>query len=217
MKKILWFFLMPFFLFSSCKKNPINRLTNPLPDGDVAQSSGIYTIYDDELKTNGGLAFIPGGENQSIDLADVGDPRRTLRQVRYSWNGQDTGSQHLFAGFQFLITPDGTTLSLANAKNLSAAGYTKLTLYVRGELSSGNTLRIEGPSNGVSTFVPARAEISAANLTNAWQGVSLTVPSGDFSSVKIFATFSIQYTQAPRTINPGAGGVIYVDDVRYER
>jgi hypothetical protein len=35
--------------------------------------------------------------------------------------------------------------------------------------------------------------------------------------VKIFATFVIQYAQPPRTTAPGNGGVIYIDDLRYEK
>ncbi|MCG3206216.1 MAG: hypothetical protein KCHDKBKB_02949 [Elusimicrobia bacterium] len=204
-------------IVSSCKTNPIDRLTNPLPDGDVSQSSGLFIIYDDELKTEGGLAFIPGGENQTIDLSDVSEPHRTVRQIKYAWNGGDTGSQHLFAGFQLLITPDGTTLASTNARDLSSAGYTQMTMYVRAQLSEGNTLRIEGPSNGDSNFVPARVELDAATLGQGWMAINLAVPAADFSAVKIFATFSIQYAQPPRTTNNGLGGTIFVDELRYER
>ena len=212
-----YFFLIPLLIFTSCKKNPVDRLTNPLPDGDVAQSSGIFIVYDDDLKTGGGLGLIPSGGNQTIDLTAVGTPARTLRHIQYSWSGADVGGQHLFAGFQLLITPDSSTLSAETAKNLSAAGYTRMTLYVRGQLSDGNSLRIEGPSNGDSAFVPARTTLASTELTNDWQSVTLTIPPGDFSSVKIFATFSFQYTQPPRTTNAGGGGSIFVDEIRYER
>lgn len=217
MRKITPLLIFTLFGMTACKKNPVDRLTNPLPDGDVSQSSGVYVVYDDELKTGGGLAFIPGGGNQFVDLSDVSEPRRTNRQARYTWTGADVANQHLFAGFDFLVTPDGSTLDAATAKNLSSAGYTKMTLYVRGQLAEGNALRIEGPSSGNSSFVPARTEISASDLNNSWRQITLNVPAGDFANVKIFAIFSIQYTQPPRTTNPGEGGTIFIDDVRYER
>ncbi len=201
----------------SCKKNPVDRLTNPNPDGAVPQNSGIYIIYDDELKTGGGLGLIPGGENQTIDLSDISEPRRSSLQIRYQWNGGDTPAQHLFAGYSFSVTPDLSTLSSATGKDLSASGYTKMTFFLRGELSEGNTLRIEGPSDGNSTTVPARMELGPSGVTSDWHAYTLSVPASFFSNVKVFATISIQYAQAPRTTNPGQGGTIYIDNIMYER
>src|ERR1041385_398507 len=77
------------FILAGCKKNPIDRLVNPVPDGALSQTNHIFVIYDDELKTGGGLGLFPGGENQTITLLDASSPRRSDNQIRYSWNGQD--------------------------------------------------------------------------------------------------------------------------------
>jgi hypothetical protein len=58
------------FALGGCEKDPHDKLDNPLDSGAVNETSGIYTLYDDEIKTAGGVAFIPGGENQSINLDD---------------------------------------------------------------------------------------------------------------------------------------------------
>ena len=210
-------------VLSSCKKNPINRLTNPLPDGDVPQSSGIYGIYNNELLTGGGLGLIPGAGNQSVNFSDVSEPRLGTRQISYYWNGGDVfdpnlhTSSHTFAGFSLLIAQDFASLDSTPAKDLSSFGYTKLTLYVRGSLSDNTSLRIEGPSVGGSLATPARVELTQSQLTNSWQKVTLTVPSGDFSSVKVYMTVSFQYAQPPRTTNPGEGGTVFINVAQYER
>ena len=215
------------FLLGSCKKNPIDRLINPVPDGAVSQTSGIFVIYDDELKTGGGLGFIPGGENQVITQVDASSPRRSDNQIRYSWNGQDVSNsgslQHLFAGFSLLVTPDFSTFDSASAKNLNAnnAGYTKLTFYIRGTLASDTYVRIEGPDDGPGGITPARMEslpslTGTFTLTEDWQKQELTVPAGDFNQVKSFLTLSIQYMQPVGTTVGGGGGTIYLDDIRYE-
>lgn len=205
---------------TSCKKNPVDRLVNPVPEGAVPQSSGVFAIYDDELNTGGGLAFIPGGENQFIDLNDHSSPRRTTSQIRYIWNGADAGGQHLFAGFQLLVTPDGSTLASATGKDLSAPGYTKLTFYLRGNLSNGTRLRIEGPAVGTEPSDDNCSQVGcdeSKTPTGDWQRVEVPISAARLSNVKIFATFSFQYTQPPRTTVPGEGGVIYLDDIHYER
>lgn len=208
-------------LAAGCKRNITDRLVDPNVNAAVPQSSGLFTVYDDELKTGGGLGFIPGGENQSIDLLDQTDPRRSIAQIRYSWNGNDVLSdgtpQHLFAGFSLLVSDDFTGLDSASAKDLSGPGYTQMKLFVRGGLGVDNSLRIEGPSDGSAGATPARMELTSSELSSDWTEITLPVPAADFSAVKVFATFSIQYDQPPRTTNPGTGGLIYLDDIRYVR
>lgn len=213
------------FVAGGCRRNPIERLTNPVPEGAVPQSSGTFVLYDDELKTGGGVGFIPGGQNQTIDFSDRSDPRRTTTQIRYTWSGQDVFSdqltppayQHLFAGFSLTVPVDATTVASAAAKDFSGPAYTKVTLWVRGNLSDNNVLRIEGPDDGAGGNTAARTEISGSSLAAGWQKVTLPVPSQEFSNVKVFLTISIQYDQAPRTTLAGEGGTVFIDDIQYER
>ncbi|MFN0118558.1 MAG: hypothetical protein ACKVQC_09745 [Elusimicrobiota bacterium] len=208
-----------FFLlgFSACKRNPVERLTNPMSESAVPQSAAIYTIYDEELKTGGGLGFIPSGDNQSINLADQTSPRRTVNAIGYTWNGNDPSpGNHLFAGFSLLITPNFTNLTSAMGKDLSASGYTKMKFFIRGALSSHTTLRIEGPDDGDGGITPSRTELTSTDLTSDWRAVTLNITPSHFNNVKVFATFSFQYAQPPRTTNAGEGGTIYIDDIQYE-
>jgi hypothetical protein len=74
MKNAAPLLILAFLLGAGCKHNPIERLADPNPSGarPFPATGGVYTIYDDELKTGGGLGFIPGGENQTIDLLSSG-------------------------------------------------------------------------------------------------------------------------------------------------
>lgn len=205
---------------ASCKRNPIERLSNPNPGGSVPQSSGIYTIYDDELKTSGGLGFIPDGGNQSIDMLNQDAPRRTINHIRYMWNGLDVGGQHLFAGFSLILTPDFSSFSSVNGKDLSAPGYTKVKFYVRGALSSGTKLRVQGPAVGNETAPTVCAPpdcLEITSLSSDWTAQEFTISASRLSNVKVFFTASIQYEQPPRTTAPSDGGSVFFDDIRYER
>ncbi|MCB4756048.1 MAG: hypothetical protein LHV69_03295 [Elusimicrobia bacterium] len=203
---------------SGCRRNPIERLSDPLPDGAVPNSSGVYVIYDDELKTGGGMMFIPGGENQNINFLDQGAAPQGFANISYSWNGADvmnsTTPQHLYAGFSLIVSSSASQLDFVPGKNLSGPGYLNLKLYVRGSLSTATRLRIEGPSDGTGLTTPARTEL--LSLGSSWQEVTLPVPAADFANVKVFVTISFQYDQPPRTTNPGNGGIVYVDYLRYE-
>jgi len=195
----------------------------------VSQTTGIYTLYDDEIQTGGGLGFIPGGENQSIDLRDASSPRQTINQIRYTWNGQDVTNsgtlQHLFAGFSFTITPDFTTYATAQPKNLNASGanYSTLKMSIRGSLSSDTYLRIEGPDDG-SGGTTRRESIHGSagdfSLTNNWQEITIpdagSIPAGDFNSVKTYFTISFQFIQPIGTTAAGNGGTIYLDNIRFD-
>lgn len=222
MRRIHFFVLVGGLLLAAgCRKNPIERLTNPYANAQVPGVSGTFTIYDDELKTGGAVGFIPSGENQSMDFQDTSSPRRTARQIRYSWTGGDTTgntpgtTQHAFAGFSLFQAPTVAQVATSTGTDLTFAGYTKMTFWIRGSLSEGNIVRIEGPGDTVST--PARLELADSDINGGWVFESISIPPGDFRNVKVFITVSIQYAQPPRTTAAGNGGTVYLDDVRYEQ
>lgn len=217
-RKIFLIFLAG-VIFSGCKKNPVDRLINPVPEGDVAPASGVYSIYNDEFKTSAGIGLIPGGENQTIELGDA---------IRYFWNGADVPDvgvqQHLFAGYSVIITPDFTTFDAAQPRNLNAgvATYAKLKFLIRGTLASDTYVRIEGPDDGSGGIVPIKIEslhglAGDFTLTDQWQEKEIVIPSNHFDNVKVFFTLSLQYSQPSGTTVPGGGGTIYIDQVRYEQ
>lgn len=215
MNRSLIGFLATALLLTACEKNPIEKLTNPVPDGAVAPAGSPFVIYDGELKTGGGIGLIPTGDNQSIVLNDRSEPRLSANSLRYSWNGQPVNGQQAFAGFSLVITPDFSTLNSAPVKNLSAAGYTKLTLFVRGHLSAQTKLRIEGPDSGSGHASPF---LEKTSLGDDWEAVTVPITApADFAAVRIFLTVSLQYAQPAGTTQAGEGGTVFLDKIRYEK
>ncbi len=216
LEKMKWM-ILGFLILAGCEKNPIDRLTNPMPDGAVPDTSGIYVVYDDELKTGGGVAFTPGGENQTIDMENTDSPQLSKKAIRYEWNGGDvfhsTSPQHLYAGFILIVTPNIADLDAATGKNLSGPGYTRLTFQARGTLSENTVLWVEGPDDASGGITPQKLIIN--NLSSNWTQYSMNIPAADFVNVKDFLIVTFQFTQPPRTTNLGGGGVVYFDDIRY--
>lgn len=216
---------VPLLALIGCEKNPIDRLTNPVPEGQSDQVSGNYMIYSNgELFTLGGLGFIPGGENQSIDLRDSNSPMiNGKQQLRYHWNGQDVRDfnngntlQHLFAGFSLLITPNFDTLTNAQPKAMSGHGYGTIKFSARGSLASDTTLKVDGPGNGDANQVHATTPLTITTLSSSWQDYSMTIGASDLTAVKSFITFSFQYAQPSGTTVAGGGGTVYLQNIRYE-
>jgi hypothetical protein len=210
----------------SCKKDRTNQLVDPLRSGAVPINRGFYVVYDDELRTGGGLGLIPEAANQSITLESKNAYSGT-NAIQYSWNGAAVLNpslsppqlQHDFAGFQLTITPSIDGLVAAIPKNLSSFGYSSMTFMLKGSLSQEVRIRVEGPSDGVTEPDPNCAITSTcieiSTLSEAWQSYTLPLSSSTFSTVRTFFTLTLQYTQPPRTTAAGNGGVVYVDDIRY--
>lgn len=217
MKRLPLFIAAAFLFFSACKRNPIDRLIDPSSSGAVGTVSGTYVVFDEELKTGGGLGFIPGGQNQSITLTAVDGSRG--RHIRYHWNGQSVSStttpQHLFAGFELLVTPDFIDFDAATGKNLAFGGYMNLVFSIRADLSDNTTVRVEGPDDGPGGISPVGSNVLP--ITSSWQEFSIAIPPSHFNDVKGFIIVSLQYAQPSGTTSAGGGGTVYIDDIRYEQ
>lgn len=217
----LFFFFCLLLMGTACKKNSVNKLTNPYSDGVVPNSGAPFYIFKEEVMGGGGVAFLPGGENQTIDFFDHSSPRRSVNQIRYSWNGEDVFDsaesefQHGFAGFYLSAGDD--PLAYNKTLDLSAAGYTQLKFFARGELSSDTKVKIEAPGDGHTTSV--KMILDSTQLSSSWQEFTLPIGSitpNPFSNVRVFLVVTFEYTQPGRTTVAGDGGVIYMDDIRYE-
>jgi len=214
-------------LVIGCKKNPTDKLVNSINNGVVPRSSGIFLIFKNELYTGGGISFVPGGENQSLSVQDQSSPQLDHWQLRYTWNGGDVTNfdvvpstpEHSFAGFTFPITISLAGLDVAKGKDLSGTppGYKSLKFFARGSLSEGTTLRVEGPDKNIpSDPTPDRLNLTSSEFTSDWKEFCLPITASRLSNVKTFILVTFQYAQTPRTTVPGNGGVVYMDDIRYE-
>jgi len=120
------------------------------------------------------------------------------------------------SGFSLLITPNFDTFDAATPRVLNGFGYTKLIFSIRGTLSANTSLEVTGPDDGDSTTTATTTEYNSSQIGSSWTELTLTVPNGEFASVKSYASFTFIYRQPGRTTDPGNGGLIYLDNIRYE-
>jgi hypothetical protein len=228
---------------TGCHKSPSDR-TSSAAGGPIGQAAAIATfpVFSSELKTGGGAFEYPGGDNQSLSFEDRSNPISN-RSILYSWNGQPPGGvpsspPGQFAGFSLMHTISLATYNSTPGRDLSAFGYSRITFYARGTLSSSTTLKIEGADDTSSGILQSCLTLSSdgngdecgANgdapgtrevLTGNWQKYTLIIyqPTLNLKSVKDFfkATFVYSFPLGGLPGEaPGQGGTVYFDQIQYE-
>lgn len=225
MRQIRPFMFSAAFLlfFSACDKNPAGRLTDPMPEGTAPGQGAAWTLYDDELRTGGGVYFFPESDNQSLSLESRDASAAGAQSIFYSWNGGPVPTptepnQHLFAGFGLLVADQIDDIDNVPPRDLSSIGYTKITFQAMGHLSENTVLRIEGPSYATEGTLAARLEVAPSQLSSAWTTFTLSpINPTDFKGVRQYVSFAFIYTQPSATTNPGEGGHVYIDNIKYEK
>jgi hypothetical protein len=213
----LWWVLPCICLLSGCEKKPTDGLVSANSNA-VAPTGTPMVIYDDSLETGGTVGLIPSGDNQQISLSYTNNPHSGRYCISYSWNGNPVSNpppslspnpEQTFAGFQLIVATG------APPRNLSAAGYTTCTFWLRGNLSSNVSVQVQGPSNGNSnTIAPT---YTPANVSNSWTQYAFSISPGNLQSVAVFFGLTLIYAQPTGTTNPGQGGTVYVDDIQFSK
>lgn len=225
----------------ACNKSPFERTHDASGGGAVGGflPSTNLVVFSNELKTGGGAFEYPGGNNQDLSFADVSNPV-SARSIRYVWNGNPAGStsDHTFAGFDLMHTAVFADYSTTAGRNLQAAGYSRVTFYARGSLSTNTDLKIEVADNGSSvdhaapcitlstngtndrcdgSFGVNALKMAPRQLTTSWQQYSITIPASSLAALKDFfkATFIFTDPFVGNTA-PGQGGTVYFDQIVYE-
>jgi hypothetical protein len=235
-------FMISSMLLLGCNKSPFDRTRNAAggPTGAFS-GKGTYVIFSSELISGGGAFEFPGSEGQSLSFSDTSNPI-SHRSIRYSWTGQAVSNpscspnpESTFAGFDLMHTPTIDTYATTPGRNLSAAGYTKVTFYARGGLSTNTYLKVEVASPGSSN--PCAAVVSPCvkllngadpapgsdptctpfQLTGQWGTYTIPIPSPStqLAAVKDFFKATFVYTNLTAT-PAGQGGTVYFDVIQYQ-
>lgn len=236
MKRLSTVATVSVLLLSSCK-SPFDRTKDASGGGAVGGfgAAGGLVVFRDELKTGGGAFEYPGGENQSLSFTDTSNPV-SARSIRYYWSGQPAqagSTDHTFAGFDLMHTAVLADYTTTAGRDLRTAGYTKVTFYARGSLSTNTTLKIEVADDGSqSTADPCMTlstngtddactagplSMAPRQLTSSWQQFTITVPNSALASIKDFFKATFVFTD-PFVGNqaPGQGGTVYLDQIVYQ-
>ena len=233
---VLGVFLLPFsLLLAGCNESPFGRTRDASGGGALGNfnSGSALVVFSSELKSGGGAFLYPGGENQTLSFSDTSNPL-SARSIRYSWNGQDVAGQHVFAGFDLMHTPLLSQYDATPGRDLRSAGYTKVTFFARGSLSSNTFVKIEVADDGVSTTHDANCvSLSVSGTDDAPDGAGLpcgrtdalagdwrqyAIPVSPASLNPIKDLFKATFIFTPPFVGstqPGQGGVVYVDQIQY--
>jgi len=195
-----------------CQTMPADYLRDPRPDGATGIWAGQWLIYGDELETGGGLLLFPSDENQTIDLVfrHPNDPERG-NVIHYSWNGEEVAGQYTFSGVSFTVASNWRAYDITPPKDLSAGGYTKISFDVWGDLSEGTKVEFWGGRRSATT---GRLKL---DNDDGWVHLDIPLRENDLKKVREFFVIVFQFAEPSGHSEPGQGGTVYVDNIRYEK
>jgi hypothetical protein len=209
---------------ASCQKDPVNHLINPTASNTAGGWSGVWTIYDDDLKTGGTVMMFTSKDGQQIDFASKENPHTGAQSLKYSWDGTDAiayqGALQYFqpgyVGFGLIVPEDQSKFGVVT-RDLTPGGFTKVSFWIRGNIGSLVTFRLE-TDNGTNVS-PSGNNAWESNttdraVTSAWQRYEFAL-SGSQAATKLFLKIFFKYAGGPGT--RGTGGTVYLDDIALTR
>ncbi len=235
------------FAVTGCNKSPFER-TKDASNGGATGTFGAapaYVIFNNELVSGGGAFLYPGDEGQSLSFNDRSNPI-SQRSIRYSWTGEavtNTSCQaqnptHAFAGFDLMDTATRAEYDAQTVgHDLRQAGYTKVTFYARGSLSTNTYLKVEVASpkatNACTGTVSPCLKLVMANtsdpdplrdptcsvqtLSESWGQYTIPIQNSDLQSVQdLFKATFVFVDPFVGNLAPGQGGTAYFDVIQYK-
>ncbi len=222
--------LWPFVFAGGCK-SPFDRTRDASGGGGTGAitGSGNLVVFSNELKTGGGAFLYPSGENQALSFNDTSNPI-SARSIRYTWNGQDVGGQHIFTGFDLMHTATQADYTPTRGRDLRAANYTKVTFYARGSLSANTFMKVEvaddgdpttpapcvalSPRGDLDDLFPATPCGRRDTITSDWRQYTIPISNSNLNPVKDFFKGTFVFLPGGGNI-PGGGGTVYFDNIQY--
>ncbi len=212
MKKFSKYIIFLLIVFmSGCELNPFDKLLDPTTEGTLGNTSwGDWVVYDDDLRTEGTIMFMPGWENQEVEfrVAGQGSPQGN-KCFKYSWNGEDVYNwdtnlwQHAWCCLSFIADTDWQEFG-KTTKDFTPGDYTKITFWAKGALSLNTKVSFCGPNTG--------EEIEVTILTDSWKQYTIELN----QLTNITAYFSVVFSYSGGE-TPGKGGIVYLDDIRFTK
>ena len=243
-KKFIGSTVLVVLLSAGCNKNPFDRTHDASNSGGTGTftPSTSFVIFNSELTSGGGAFEYPGPEGQSLTFNDMSNPV-SHRSIRYSWTGQPVSNAgcpaqnptSAFAGFDLMHTSTQGDYAGTPGRDLTKAGYTKVTFYARGSLSTNTYLKVEvaGPGstdpcaavvspclkllNGADPKPSQDTTCSPVQLSGQWGTYTVTIPSPATQLAAVKDLFKATFIYIPTFGAPsGQGGTAYFDVIQYQ-
>lgn len=196
------------FFFQGCESNPTKFLEDPRKDSAIGEWSGEWLIYGDKLETGGGIILQPGAENQELN-SEFRDPEAPEHNnvIRYGWNGKKVAGQFIWSAMDLSVAANAETYDITPSRDLSPGGYRRLTFWTRVSLSDSTIVEFRGvlPSFRVQQ-----------RKDSDWKQFVISFEPHMLGNVKDFFVISFQYIGNAKD-GHGNGGVVFVDEIRYEK
>lgn len=215
-------------VFSGCDKEPMNKLVNPLQSNTTGNWSGVWTLYDDEVKTGGDIMNYTTHEGVGLQFDCRDNPHSGSQCIKFSWDGgdvtnyEDGKAEHDWTGFGMIVASSYLDYT-KYTKNLATGGFTKLSFWVRGSLNSNVYLRLEGSNaryNDQSGTNCWQSYTTTRKVTSTWTKYEFPI-SGDLTAVKDYLRVIFRYDMDYNADTPNTGrsngGTIYLDDIALSR
>ena len=222
MKKILFLLIMTVFVFSGCEKNPAGALMyNGVNDSDPSIWANPFVIYrngdirtrvlpiDDAIGAYTNIWEKYYQDGNVLEASYVGVSHSGYMSFKMKWSGRESerfDTNAVVYNVAFWLKTNGDS----SAKDLSAAGYTKISFWCKTELASDAAVVIKVFVKNAETS----PQFVISNNTN-WTYYEIDISSYDSSSVKDYINVTMQ--RADGTAAPCGGGTIYLDDVRLSK
>lgn len=217
-------FLLAFLLFfpiiNGCSDHLLDRFSDPIDDGSLDVWSGSWLIFDDKLNTNGDLMLGPLDDNQ--ELKEVEDSFKGDVALKYSWDGEQVAGKD-FCYASFIVATDYKYYDETPGKNLTYAGYTKITFYAKGKLRGNTRVEFKGPwkagedaDNNTVMIVPGDETPESGQKympplsEDTWQPYEIDITDSDLTEVKDY--FIIAFVGE----GDSEGGRVLVDEIKYD-
>lgn len=218
-KKIIFIFMFALLFFGCSDVKVKDTLLDPIPSGATGRWSGVWVLYDDELKTGGGIMLYteppPSNPNsQVIDPFCSENPYSGSKCLKYSWDGDVSYDsnwnvwQNKWCGMALIVGKDWTEVK-TSSKDLTGVGYNKLTFKARAKLDPSVKVKIEAVVK-IGQYTSSAAgsiTLDSTTLTQDW--AEYTISLNNVSTVNIFLSVVFQYNGSTQS----TGGTVYLDDI----
>ena len=224
MKKLI-VFIIPLFLFlTGCEKNPVGALLYSDPNNST-EWADTFIIYDDIMKTRGKFDpwmftnWVEKGAG-TLDFLCTEKVYKGTKSIKMTWDGGESTPnpsgvpQFVWVGFGMPAKgfyESKPPVPPFSGYDISAGGYTKIELYVSGNLRHNVQLEIKAAID----INENAAGVEFFTIPNDGQWHKLEVPFTNPSSLtKVKGMFAVTMTLINK-LQKSNGAEIYIDEIRF--